>query len=77
MDDLERAILAGAIAALRRRLAIQQRTAADGAATVEGRPDIVVRTGESEIARRLAEALTKALGELEAEAGRSRAEGAP
>jgi hypothetical protein len=61
IDEIEEAVVAGAIAALRRRAA-RQRHAADG--TVQGARRVIVRTGEAAIALRIAEALEAAAVEL-------------
>jgi hypothetical protein len=62
IDEIEEAVVAGAIAALRRRAARQRQHAADG--TVQGARRVIVRTGEAAVALRIAEALEAAAVEL-------------
>jgi hypothetical protein len=63
-DALEADIVAGAVAALRRRAARQRKRAADWTTTTETGVRIVA--GEGVIALRLAEALDQAANEIEA-----------
>jgi hypothetical protein len=63
-DEIETAIFAGAIAALRRRAASQEKIAKDG--TSIGERNVVIRQGESAIAERLATTLSALADELEA-----------
>ena len=63
VDEIEAAIVAGAIAALRRR-ADRQRAIAKGW-TVHGERGTVVVSGEGRIAERIAAALEAAADELE------------
>jgi hypothetical protein len=63
VNELEAEIYAGAIAALRKRAARQAAIARAGSATTEA--GVVIRTSESAIAHRLAEALAAAADELE------------
>jgi pantothenate synthetase len=63
-DEIETAIFAGAVRALRRRAARQAKIAKDGAAI--GERNVVIRQGESAIAARLATTLTALADELEA-----------
>lgn len=63
--DLELAFRAGAIAALRRRAERQAAVAALGTVAAEGHPDVLIRTGETAIAARLAEAFAALAGEIE------------
>jgi hypothetical protein len=64
-DEIERAIRAGAIAALRRRAERQRTAAALGTVAAEGRPDVLILTGEAAVAARLAEAFAALADELE------------
>jgi hypothetical protein len=66
-DDLELAFRTGAIAALRSRAGRQAAVAARGTSTAEGRPDVLIRTGEAAIAARLAEVFAAVADELESE----------
>jgi hypothetical protein len=63
-DPFETAMLAGAVAALRRR-AQRQRAIAESW-TVSGERGVIVRSGEAEIALRIAAALEAAADELDA-----------
>ena len=65
IDEIEEAVVAGAVLALRRR-AQRQRAIADSW-TVHGARGVIVRSGEAVIALRLAAALDQAAHELEAE----------
>ena len=62
IDEIEEAVVAGAVRALRRRAARQRQRAADG--TVQGARRAIVRTGEAAIALRIAEAFEAAAVEL-------------
>jgi hypothetical protein len=66
MDDLETAIRAGAVAALRRRAARQAKLAAEG--TTVGDRGALIRTGEAAISLRISATLGDLAAELEAEA---------
>jgi hypothetical protein len=66
MDEIEEAIIAGAVAALRRRAMRQARIAADGTITTER--GVLIRTGEGAVARRIALVLDDLADELAAEA---------
>jgi hypothetical protein len=66
VDDLEAAIKAGAVSALRRRGDRQARLASEGTTVCER--GAVVRTGEATIAIRLAAAFTQLADDLEEEA---------
>ena len=65
MTETDRAIMAGAVRALRRRAERQADRARAGSAVNEA--GVLVRTGEAAIAARLAETLAKAAAELERE----------
>jgi hypothetical protein len=65
VSSLEAAIRAGALVALRKRAAGQAAKAREGVAVTE--TGIAIRTGESAIAARLAEALAAVADELERE----------
>jgi hypothetical protein len=60
------AICAGAVIALLRRAERQVEIARAGTTAAEGRPDVLIRTGEAAVALRLAEALSACADELEA-----------
>jgi hypothetical protein len=65
---IQAAIYAGAVRALRRRAAHQASLASAGTVTAGGRfPNVKIRSGEAEIARRLERALREVADELEAE----------
>jgi hypothetical protein len=63
-DELERDIITGAVAALRRRAARQRKRAADWTTTTDTGVRIVA--GEGRIAERIADALDAAALEIEA-----------
>jgi hypothetical protein len=65
MDDLEVAIQAGAISALRKRAERQRQRAKDW--TVTGANGVRIVAGEGRIAERIAEALEATAAELERE----------
>jgi|HubBroStandDraft_2_1064218.scaffolds.fasta_scaffold1665442_2 hypothetical protein len=65
MDDLEVAIQAGAISALRKRAERQRQRAKDW--TVTGANGVRIVAGEGRIAERIAEALEATAAELECE----------
>jgi hypothetical protein len=67
-DEIETAVCAGAIAALRRRAARQRKRAADW--TIVGANGVRIVAGEGRIADRIADALDQAADEFEAEAPR-------
>jgi len=62
MNDLDAAILAGAVAALRQRAARQAAIAQAGVVVSEG--GVEIRTGEAAIADRIARALSAAADEI-------------
>jgi hypothetical protein len=62
-DPIESALLAGAVAALRRRATRQERVAADW--TANGSRGAVIRQGEAAVALRIAQALKELADELE------------
>ena len=64
-DPIEEAVVAGAVAALRRRAARQAKIAESW--TARGARGAIVRSGEAAIALRIADALDQAAAELEAE----------
>jgi hypothetical protein len=64
-DPLEAELLAGAAAALRKRAKRQAQLAALG--TTRGDRDVIIRTGESAIAARLADAFSRLASEFEQE----------
>jgi hypothetical protein len=68
IDEIEEAVVAGAIAALRRRAARQRQRAADG--TVQAARRAIVRTGEAVIALRLADAIDAAANDVSREVTR-------
>jgi hypothetical protein len=65
VDAIEEAIVAGAIAALRRRA--DRQTAIAKSWTAHGERGAIIRQGETAIALRIAEALGQAANDLEAE----------
>jgi hypothetical protein len=65
-DDLALAMCAGAVIALRRRAERQATIARAGTTPAEGRPNVLIRSGEAAIALRLAECLSGCADELEA-----------
>jgi hypothetical protein len=67
-DDVEAQIVAGAIAALRKRADRQKRIAQEG--QIAGERGSVIRSGESSIALRLARTLREVADELDAGAPR-------
>jgi hypothetical protein len=68
---IQAAICAGAVRALRRRAAHQASLASAGTVTAGGRfPNVKIRTGEAEIARRLERVLREVADELDTEAHR-------
>jgi len=67
VDDFTLAMCAGAVRALRRRAERQAAISHAGTTTVEGRPDVLIRSGEGALALRLAECLNACADELEAE----------
>ena len=64
-DELDAAILAGAVRALRRRAEMQAENAQLGTTTAENRPTVSIRTGEAAVAARLAEAFNECADSLE------------
>jgi hypothetical protein len=67
-DGLIQAAIYAAVRALRRRAAHQASLASAGTVTAGGRfPNVKIRSGEAEIARRLERALREVADELEAE----------
>ena len=64
-DEIEAAVRAGAVSALRRRAERQRKLAADW--TVTGANGVRIVAGEGRIAERIAAALEQAADELEAE----------
>jgi hypothetical protein len=67
-DEIETAMLRGAVIALRRRAASQEKIAQSW--TSRGDRGVNIRTGEGAIAARLAHAFNELAVELEAEAAR-------
>jgi hypothetical protein len=65
VDELALALRAGAISAIRRRAERQAAIARAGTSAMEGRPDVLIRTGKAAIALRLAEALNQCADDLE------------
>jgi hypothetical protein len=65
LDVVANAVLAGAIRALRLRAAAQTEKAKFGTTTAEKNPEVLIRTGESAIAVRIAAALTDCADDLE------------
>ncbi len=63
--EIAAAICAGAVRALRRRAERQAAISHAGTATAEGRPDVLIRSGEAAIALRLAGSLNACADELE------------
>jgi hypothetical protein len=63
MSELETELIAGAVSALRKRAARQAAIARAGVAVTAA--GIVIRTGESAVAARLAEALTTVADEID------------
>jgi hypothetical protein len=64
-DDLETAIAAGAVVALRRRACTQTDLAALGTIESDKTPEVFIRTGEATIADRLANAWAALAQEME------------
>jgi hypothetical protein len=62
-DNVEKDVIAGAVAALRRRAARQRERAANW--TVRNERGAIVRSGEAAVALRIAEALEAAATDLE------------
>jgi hypothetical protein len=67
-SELEAAIVAGAIAALRRRASVQAQKARDGTTSAgDAHPHVVIATGEAATAVALARALERIAAEFDAE----------
>jgi hypothetical protein len=64
-DDLETAIAAGAVTALRRRAARQTEFARLGTVELDKTPGVFIRTGEAALADRLANAWAALAQEME------------
>jgi hypothetical protein len=63
--EIAAAICAGAVIALRRRAERQATIARAGTTPAEGRPDVLIPTGEAAVALCLAEALNRCAADLE------------
>jgi len=67
LSEIEFAVCAGAVRALRARAAVQRRKAADGTSTAgEKYPDVIIRTGEAAVAEKLAATFERIAAEIEA-----------